>query len=1136
MSTIINWLSGFLKAHNRNLDRPDGRALYAYQLQQTEFEFLNSYLSSCIDTVAGRHKWPSGTERLLVLYAAEWFRRRYDGGVWKWEDVFQSLDWPMLSAGERQKLAKDGLRYWQRDVFRRESGHAAYLMTVVTEGGFPMRLVNQENTHLSRYLKAVLSDYTKLVDTGTDAFKIAAAHGDRLPLSFRKDPVYQLAADTIEVVYEYANKLSDLNGQKTEFKNAFDDLEKHYPEWKNKLPILLESEGAQSLVNGLLKTAKKKQQAKAEFVFINRFFKMDPEQGDSWQHAAKVELPSVLSKELISNQIDVDDTNLPRRLELAIQFADSLVSVASMTRENEDYYVYPYGVDSLSLTLKPEDAVSCFVMAYDGGKLGELNLRGGAGLDLNLPLTCQMDNGRLNVIGTGTIRSALEFVYTCLPCDANIMEGSAEALPWNNTDFNGTWIKVEDRLRIGLAGGFKCTISPNTQSLGQQLCTVIGQRQYSYEAANLPCYAGFPKFKLWQGGHHTNVEKGQLYWSSAGMVANWKTAEFEIPKGEINYRIVIDDECIQSGKMVVLPEFFSVLLKQGVNHLEGQIEISGVESAMVVIDADLGVTLETVQTTTGMEVTCIAGDSYAGKVPLEIIWKDLSRATVYIPFPGQGAHFVDLNGTNISKKRQCLDDLIRLSAVAVCSQHNKVYELQGTLRANDIKGQVARSGLSFKSIIHQQGKGYYELPLVNVLTSIRNLFSYSADLDATVLLEIVADGGALCRIEIGQFSSELVFNTETRQVCHMSNSGELFSDRFDIQLVSLAGGQVPEIQTAVVNEENAYAYQFTEIASDISPCMAVMQGSAIRSVRPCIVFSTQVPAECSEDSEIEVATDTTSELASIFSLPTQWKRRKALDDYLQVIGNDAAHEGWSELLKAIRRFSEVHPDSLDLYEAIIDNPMVIAGLVYRMNKKDIAMLMTWEDYIPFRWWQIPIDSYINAFNLFKENILNQDLDIAEIRIENALGNLEKIRHFSPLSKATIEIVLTNCSTEVVEGIYNQVKGMDSRDLFVNHLDGTLKQKLFQTIGDSGWPYGLTRQDWQSFFNSEVAWLDQLGMGFRKPFLDAIIAQAYSIAFDRYLPRDYRAFICATREFNPQNFDYMMQVAVIVFYMSIHHGK
>jgi hypothetical protein len=169
--------------------------------------------------------------------------------MWKWEDIFQSLDWPMLSAQERQKLAKDGLRYWQRDVFRRDSGHAAYLMTVVTEGGFPMRLVNQEDTHLNRYLKAVLSDYTKLADTGADAFKIATAHGDRLPLTFRKAPVYQLAADTIEVIYEYANKLTELQGSQTTELNAFDELEKHYPEWRQKLPILLESAGAHSLVN-----------------------------------------------------------------------------------------------------------------------------------------------------------------------------------------------------------------------------------------------------------------------------------------------------------------------------------------------------------------------------------------------------------------------------------------------------------------------------------------------------------------------------------------------------------------------------------------------------------------------------------------------------------------------------------------------------------------------------------------------------------------------------------------------------------------------------------------------------------------------------------------------------------------------
>lgn len=1126
MNSITMWLKGFFKNHNRNLDGPDGRALYAYQLKETEFEFLSALLSNSISSKIGSTSFNSGTERLFVLYAAEWFRRRYEGGTWKWEDVFKSLDWPMLAASERQKLAQNGLRYWQRDVFRRDSGHAAYLMTVVAEGGFPMRLVNQENTHLNRYLKAVLNDYTKLIDGGADAFRIAAAHGERLPLTFRNDPVYQLAADTIEVIYEYAHKITALQNKCSSEVEAFDELEKHYPEWKQKLPILLESAGAQSLVNGLLRTAKKKQHTKSEFVLLNRFFKQTSQNSDCWKHGGKVELPSSLSKELIAQQANIAIDKLPRRLELSIQFAHSLVPVASMTREKDDYYIYPYGVDSLSLTLDPDVEVSCFVMAYDGGKLGELTLRGGGALDLNLPLTCHMNNGRLSVLGSGSIRSALEFVYTFIPNEVKIMTGNYEEVTWGNDGFDGKWVKVIERLHLRLAGGFHCTISPGTQSAEAQLCTVIGKRQYSYEAPNIPCYAGFPKVMLWQGGHHLNITKQQFYWSALGKAASWKNAEDELPKGSIKYRVVIDNECIQSGRMVVLPEDFAVKLQQGSSRLTGNIELSGLRDVQVRVDDKLNVSIHQDSLPSALLVTCTAENSFAGKLPLEIIWADLHRATVYVPFPGQGAHFVDLDGKDKSNKRQCMDDLIRLSAVAVCSRGLQSYELQGTLRANDIKGEVVRCGLSFSSPIHQQSNGYYELPLVNILTSIRNLFSYSADLDASVLLEIVSSGSTLSRIEVGQFASELEFHRESGQIVHKDNSGELISDSFDIQLVSLAGGQVPEIQTAVINDEGGYAYQFSTISGDISPCLAVMQGSTIRSVRPCIVFSTEEVVEVEEHLA----------LSNIFRLPSRWQRQQGLKEYLNVVSLDADHEGWSEILMAIRRFSEVHPDSLDLYEAIIDNPVVIAGLVFRMNKTDIAMLMTWEDYIPFRWWQIPVASYIRAFDDFKIMALNQGPDLADIIIGSALSNLEQIRHFNFLSKVTIEIVLTHCSDTPVEGIYNQVKGMNSCDLFRNNLDGTLKQQLFQSVGEADWPNGLNREDWNVFFTNEIAWLDPHGMGFRMAFLDAIIAQAYSIAFDEYLPRDFRAFICATREFNPQHFDQMMQLAVIIFYMSTPHGK
>lgn len=1126
LSTVNNWLSGFFSAHDRNIERPDGRALYAYQLQEVEFSFIEIFLSTALTSKAGRHEWIAGTDRLFVLYAAEWFRRLYDGGTWKWDDVFKALDWPMLSAQERQKLAKDGLRYWKRDVFRRDSGHAAYLMTVVTEGGFPMRLVDQENTHLNRYLKAVLSDYTKLAESGIDAFKIASGHGDRLPLTFRKEPVYQLAADTIEVIYEYANRLSELQAGKKDEIDAFEELEKHYPEWKQKLPILLESAGAQSLVNGLLKTAKRKQQQKTEYVFLNRFFKLNPQNNNAWKHEARVELPFSLSNELISQQVGMEVEDLPRRLELSMQFSHSLVPVASMTKEQDNYYIYPYGVDSLSLPVNPEEEVSCFVMAYTGGKLGELNLRGGGALDLNLPITCEMDNGRLNVLGSGSIRSALEYVYTCLPSDSQVVEGNGEPVEWDNEGFGGQWLKVTNKLRVSLSGNFKCTISPNTQSNESQLCTVIGQRQYSYEAENLPCYSGFPKVKLWQNSYQVNVTDEQFYWSPLAGPANWTTAESKQPKGAIKYRIVINDECVESGKMVVLPDSFSVKLLQGQNSLTGSIELLGLQGTQVVIDTGLGIATQTNNLLGGISIDCTAANPFAGKLPLEIIWPDLQRAIIYIPFPGQGAHFVDLEGKDVSNKPQCLDHLIRLSAVAVCSHGLQQYELQGTLRANDISAQVIRAGLSFQYPIYQQSNGYYELPLVNVLTAIRNLFSYSADLDAKVLLEIVSGGSTLSRIEVGQFATELDYDSSSKQVTHRNNSGIGFSMAFDIQLVSLAGGQVPEIQSAIINDQDIYAYQLSDISGDIGPCLAVMKGASIRSVRPCVVYSTnkKIDAECD------------SELARIFNLSGQWERRNALESYLNVISQDAAHEGWSELLKAVRRFSEVHPDSLDLYEAIIDNPIVIAGLILRMNKQDLSMLMTWEDYIPFRLWQIPIASYIQAFKSYKEYVSKEYQEYENLLISSALGNLEKIRSFSFPSEATIEIVLTYCSEDPIQGSYNQVKNMDSNNLFTGYLDGALKQELFQSVGDASWPSGLNREDWNSFFNKQVAWLSPLGMGYRKAFLDAVIAQAYSIAFDEYLPRDYRAFICATREFNSKHFDLMMQAAVIVFYMSIHNGK
>ena len=88
MPTPNEWLTQFLS--RRALVKPDARALYAYKCTHDEYYALQSVLRSQNPSKDKRAAAPA----IFAIYAAEWWRRNYQGGPWKWEPL---LDVPLVA-------------------------------------------------------------------------------------------------------------------------------------------------------------------------------------------------------------------------------------------------------------------------------------------------------------------------------------------------------------------------------------------------------------------------------------------------------------------------------------------------------------------------------------------------------------------------------------------------------------------------------------------------------------------------------------------------------------------------------------------------------------------------------------------------------------------------------------------------------------------------------------------------------------------------------------------------------------------------------------------------------------------------------------------------------------------------------
>lgn len=83
------WLKQFLES--RGYTSPDDHPLYRYRMSDDNFKSLKITLKTSAMLGVANLTSVTGWNAAFVIYAAEWWRREYDGSSWKWENLFASF-------------------------------------------------------------------------------------------------------------------------------------------------------------------------------------------------------------------------------------------------------------------------------------------------------------------------------------------------------------------------------------------------------------------------------------------------------------------------------------------------------------------------------------------------------------------------------------------------------------------------------------------------------------------------------------------------------------------------------------------------------------------------------------------------------------------------------------------------------------------------------------------------------------------------------------------------------------------------------------------------------------------------------------------------------------------------------------
>ncbi len=104
---LDQWIFSFMS--KRGLLEPDGRALFAYKTSLEEFETLRQVLQ---ETPPGSITNP-GYPQAWLLFAAEWWKRDYPGGAWRWGPLCEAAGLPGLTHEKTRRLVIEGSRLWR---------------------------------------------------------------------------------------------------------------------------------------------------------------------------------------------------------------------------------------------------------------------------------------------------------------------------------------------------------------------------------------------------------------------------------------------------------------------------------------------------------------------------------------------------------------------------------------------------------------------------------------------------------------------------------------------------------------------------------------------------------------------------------------------------------------------------------------------------------------------------------------------------------------------------------------------------------------------------------------------------------------------------------------------------------------
>ena len=1060
---LKEWLLGMLA--NRGCSRPDGRWLYAYRLLSSEYDSLRECLCEATRTtgvspLARRNKYFAP---LFVLYAAEWWRREYDGGPWKWGPILASLEVEKdeLPPNERSGAVLEGFAFWG---LRPASEGKRYFGAVVAHGGLPLKLIGHGGSRLAAVMGTVLRQAARYGWGESQVVDAVADHAPAMPESLRRDEVFRLLASMVLTTLDLKAR-HQLGG----VLDPIERLDNADPDWREEYPLQIDDSAAVQLLTSMVKVASQastEQGAVAVFQVVRSLSYSDL---GEWRLESRVVHSAVASADALAQQFGLGTASaLPRYFEVDVTVGERGALTSGRLLLGSDRATVTFGTQRRrwSGRVACDEHILHLRTAGNDVVEGGVALPGGESLaDIDGPWVFVAEGERYRLAGAGDLRlpDAEALVAVAEGSILESLEESAsgsELLGQLHVDSGKTLVlwRVSGSVQISDTNDSWKVRLGQTRKLSGSL--VLEGRRAAYASRPWPVFRGKPHVVRYDDeGARVVLSKG-LHWFAAGSRSQIDPARY---CGPVELQVFEDDERIGRFRFILVSAHSSERFLSGTSAEDASVEFTGWGFADLAVEsgrAEIGAFRKTAQ---GHAVTLQVLSTPPKDVLVHLRWPESPHELrVWVPFPASGGRAFDVEGTpvvsgSVMSLRHAAG--VRILVFDQNPNQPKKYEVELELRGDPVLG---RSDSSLSRRMVPIVKGFAEVRLLDLYGEIEALLSLSSELDARVELRLMVGGKRNFSMSVSRYDVAL-----RPKVMAVALEDE---DLRRVQLEQVQGCEVlaspilrpaeaPRVLSQSMSEgAPSGVWSIEGLRPEFAPWLVYPAPGSALEFRPLCIGG----GFASEDDAATADPLPACALAMAIRLPDAAARLAAIDAVLVAMGDDFDHDSWSMLDGLWSAFGRLPLCSIDTFKVLATRPEVVVAMLFRSElpaaqlggyvrelKRQLGMTL---ELVGITVWRLAIESFSNVWT----QRLGDDLAKSSVPLL-LKGRLKAIVDELPSLRLNMEWLQFECLNEYPPAVLQLQKDIAAnRGVHLTRLwqgEDSLLQRLLLRVhaDDVAWP-------------------------------------------------------------------------------------